>query len=78
MVCASQVSTDSPLTAIFTNLVPIFPNRFESSMAKDGGNGCDVSLILEFALTLIFVVLVFRSDDAAAHGAVQMFTALSC
>src|SRR6266542_4019625 len=61
------------------SLVPIFPNRFESATAKDRGDFGRGTFIADLELTggeLIFAVLVFGRDDAAAHGTMEMLAAL--
>src|SRR5262249_59647492 len=67
------------LSCTAKRLVPIFPNRFEPATAKncsDLGGGTFVTDLKLASSKLIFAVLILRRDDAAAHGAVQMFAAL--
>src|SRR5262249_60284553 len=61
------------------SLIPIFPNRLEPATAKDCGDFGGRAFIADLKLPggeLIFAVLIFRRDDAATHGAMEMFAAL--
>src|SRR5438552_17374965 len=60
-------------------LVPIFPNRYEAAAAKDCGDFGRGTFVANLELPggeLVFAFLVFGRDDASAHSAMQMFTAL--
>jgi hypothetical protein len=60
-------------------LIPIFPDRLEPATAQHCGDFSWGTFVADLELTgreLIFTVLVFGRDDAAAYGAMQMFAAL--
>src|SRR5438046_10467337 len=46
--------------------------------SSDFGGGTFVADLELAGGEFVFAVLVFRRDDAATHGAMQMFAALSC
>ena len=52
------------------SLIPIFPNRFESSVAKDSSDFGGRTFVADLELAggeFVFAVLVFRRDDAATQ-----------
>src|SRR6266536_1595937 len=62
------------------SLVPIFPHRFQSATAKDCGDFGGRTFVADLKLAggeLIFSVLVFGRNNATAHGAMEMFAALT-
>ena len=68
------------LSSAAKGLVPIFPHRFEAALPKDCGYFGRRALIAYLELPgrkLVFPVLEFRGDDAAADCSVQVLAALS-
>src|SRR5437867_9655178 len=68
------------LSCAAQGLVPIFPHRFQSATAKDCGDFGGRTFVADLKLTggkLIFSVLVFGRNNATAHGAMEMFAALT-
>src|SRR5882762_4122393 len=68
------------LSCTAKRLIPILPNRFESSVAKNSSDFGGGTFVADFELAggeLVCAILVFRRDDSATHGAMQMFAALS-
>ena len=61
------------------SLVPIFPNRLQTAIAKDRCNFGGRTFVTDFKLArgkLVFAVLIFRCNDSAADGAMQMLATL--
>src|SRR5919109_478973 len=67
------------LSSAAQRLIPVFPHRFEATVAEDLGNLGWRTFIADLELAggkLVFAILKFGRDDSAAHGSVQMFPAL--